>query len=741
MKEALGQSRPILKVVLDIPLRRVFDYLLPDAMRPEQFAPGQRVKVPFGRASKVGIIVAVADGSVVQPTKLRRATALFDDQPLFSKRGLSLLHWASDYYHHPLGEVFTAALPPLLRRGRRAELELGKCYRLTVSGEHAATAGIARAPRQNSLLAILRASQDPLSDRELDERHQPWRTTMRRLIANGYVEVDEYFPLGIGTGSSADQPLPAVSEQADAVRMVTESLGGFQAFLLDGVTGSGKTEVYLQVVAAVLALGCQALVLIPEISLTDQTVQRFQRRFALPMAVLHSGMTDKERLTAWLAARDGRVSIVIGTRSAIWTPLKKLGIIIIDEEHDGSYKQQDGFRYSARDVAVMRAQRDSIPVILGSATPSLESVYNVRAGRYRPLKLTKRIHASQVPDLELIDLKNGDVESGISRQLLVAIDEHLNRGEQVLLFLNRRGYAPTLLCPDCGWTMACERCDARMIYHQGKERLRCHHCGADRRVPTRCQDCAGEHLLMLGQGTQRLEATLKANFPAARILRIDRDSTRRRGALATMLKTVHAGEADILVGTQMLTKGHDFPAVSLVAVVDADSRLYDADFRAGERLSQLLTQVAGRAGRRDAPGRVLIQTYVPQHPLLQTISEHGYEGFVGTALAEREAAGWPPFAALALLRAEATEVGAPMDFLQRARLIIAATESKALEVLGPVNPPMAKRAGRYRAQLLISAPRRSTLGVALRTALPRIELLPAQRNVRWSIDMDPQDLN
>jgi len=735
----------ILKVALDVPLRRVFDYLPPTQTEFDKFKPGQRIKVPFGRSTKVGIIVALADKSELAPSQLRRAMVLIDEQPLLGERELSLLNWASDYYHHPLGEVFSAALPALLRQGKADKVESGHRYTLTDSGEQAATEGLSRAPRQSVLLRCVQAyeriHQQGITDQQLDHAHRPWRTTMRRLVANGHVVVSEWFPLSVEAEVSPDQPLAAVAEQAEAVRAIVACQGSFQTFALDGVTGSGKTEVYLQAVAAVLAAGRQALVLIPEIGLTDQTVQRFQRRFAQPMAVLHSGMTDKERLTAWLAARDARVSIVIGTRSAIWTPLKNPGIIIVDEEHDSSYKQQDGFRYSARDVAVRRGQRDNVPVVLGSATPSLETVYNVRLERYRHLTLSQRIYAGKAPVLELLDLNGAKIENGLSEALIKAIGEHLSRKEQVLLFLNRRGYAPALLCIDCGASVVCDRCDARMIYHQGSERVRCHHCGADRRVPSTCPACKGEHLLMLGQGTQRLEATLSALFPLARILRIDRDSTRRRGALEAMLGKVHAGEADILVGTQMLSKGHDFPAVSLVAVVDADSRLYDADFRAGERLSQLLTQVAGRAGRRDVPGRVLVQTHVPQHPVLQAVRATGYSGYAELALAERKAAHWPPYAALALMRAEAIDVGAPMNFLQRARRVLVEVGGDGIEVLGPVSPPMARRAGRFRAQLLIVASRRSVLAMLLRAGIPEVELLPEQRRVRWSLDIDPQDLN
>ena len=733
-------TRPILRVALDIPVRKHFDYLPPSGTALAELQAAVRVRVPFGRSTRIGIIVEVVNETALAPSQLRRALELIDTRALVPPRHLAFLAWAAGYYHHPVGEVWATALPRLLRLGRPARQRAGKRYRITTDGAAVADAGVPRAPRQTTILRRLAAAPAGLSDAELGKVYEAWRRIIQRLVANGWVAGEDYFPL---QAPAVEQPvtinIPSAA-QAAVVAAIGRGVGGFEVFLLEGVTGSGKTEVYLQCVADVIESGGQVLVLIPEIGLTDQTVQRFQARFRKPMAVFHSGLSDSERLSAWLAAREGRVSIVIGTRSAIWTPLPALGLIVVDEEHDGSYKQQDGLRYSARDVAVARGKHENIPVVLGSATPSLESLHNARRGRYHLLRLAQRIHAAQPPSLELLDLRKQVVHGGLSQYLLELIEHHLQRGEQVLLFLNRRGYAPVVFCPQCGWSATCQRCDARMIYHRASDRLRCHHCGGERRYDFSCADCAAEAPLLIGQGTEQLEEVLKTQFPDRRVLRIDRDTTRPKGAMGAALARIHSGDADILVGTQMLSKGHDFPAVSLVAVIDADDRLYDADFRAGERLAQLIVQVAGRAGRRDAQGRVIIQTRSPQHAVLTAVLNHGYPGFAESALTERSLAELPPFAAFALLRAEATRQSAPGEFLRRVCERFEAAAEPGVQLLGPVAPPMERRAGRYRSQLLLSAKTRPALSRALDNWLPLVESVKEQRSVRWSLDVDPQEM-
>ncbi|MCK5640042.1 MAG: primosomal protein N', partial [Gammaproteobacteria bacterium] len=507
-----------------------------------------------------------------------------------------------------------------------------------------------------------------------------------------------------------------------------------------GVTGSGKTEVYLRIIEEVLASGRQALVLVPEIGLTPQLVQRFQQRFPVPIALLHSGLNDTERLNAWLMARDGSAPIVIGTRSAVFTPLCKPGVIIVDEEHDASYKQHDGFRYSARDLAVMRGHLVQVPVLLGSATPSMESLHNTRSVRYGLLELSKRAGAASQPSIRLLDIRSQPMDEGLSDNLLQVMRRHLQQNGQILLFLNRRGYAPVLMCHDCGWVGKCQRCDAHLTLYAGQRRMRCHHCASERPVFSECPECKSHELHPVGQGTERVEQALQRNFPDTEIARIDRDSTRRKGSMEAMLERIHEGKTRILVGTQMLAKGHHFPGVTLVAILDCDQGLFSVDFRASERMAQLITQVAGRAGRAEKSGEVLIQTHHPEHPLLQCLIQQGYQGFSKAILAERQAAELPPFSHMALLRAEAVAADAAMTFLCEARDLAQAIDVSDVDILGPVPAPMERRAGRFRAQLLLQATQRQDLQNLLSPWIQQLEGLKAGRKVRWSLDVDPYEM-
>jgi primosomal protein N' (replication factor Y) len=541
-----------------------------------------------------------------------------------------------------------------------------------------------------------------------------------------------------GSSAAATRPQPTPEQQA-AIEAIAGARGRYTPFLLHGVTGSGKTEVYLRAIEEVVQRGEQALVLVPEIALTPQLVARFEARFATPLAVLHSSLTDQERLRAWRAARSGVAPVVIGTRSAIFAPLARPGLIVVDEEHDASYKQQEGFRYSARDLALARAQRLSIPVVLGSATPSLESLERVRAKRAVLLELPSRAAGAKPPSLHLIDLRKHAETQGIATPTVLAIKRHLDAGGQVLLYLNRRGYAPSLFCPACGWVAPCPRCDARLTVHQRERRLHCHHCGTEQAIPETCPNCS-QPVKPVGQGTERMEETLARLFPDVPLERIDRDAVRRRGALEEALDRVTRGEVRLLVGTQMLTKGHHFPDVSLVVVLNADQGLFGTDFRASERLAQSIVQVAGRAGRAERPGEVLIQTEYPEHPLLAQLVTGGYDAFADAALVERQQARWPPFARIAILRAEAARKDVPLAFLDRARELAESLSGKAVELLGPAAAPMERRAGHYRAQLLLHAPTHSPLQRLLASWLPAVENLPEARKVRWSIDVDPLEL-
>ncbi len=728
-------SATILRVAIDAPVMQLFDYLAPAHT---EVQPGQRVRVPFRQERRVGVVLALADQSEVPSGKLRRALAVLDPEPLLDAHLLELLGWAAGYYQHPPGEVFAAALPRLLRHGRESATGT-VVWHATPAGRAALAASeAARAPVQSRCLAALVDAGRPLDAGALAALAPRWPAAIRALERRGWVERSRHDEWS-GAGGSPDEPPVLTGPQADAVAALTGG-DGFRACLLQGVTGSGKTEVYLRAIARELAAGRQGLVLVPEIGLTPQLVARFRRRFPVAgIALLHSGLTDVQRLESWVRARDGRADIVIGTRSAVFAPLPRPGLIVVDEEHDGSLKQQEGFRYSARDLAVWRARQLGIPVVLGSATPSLESLANVDAGRYRRLLLPERAGSARRPSIHLVDLRRHVAQDGLAQPLVDAIGRHLAAGGQVLLYLNRRGYAPTLLCPACGECLECKHCDARLVLHRREGRVTCHHCGATRAAPEHCPACSGA-LVAVGQGTERLEAALDELFPGVARVRIDRDTTRARGELERLLATVASGEARILLGTQMLTKGHDFPLVTLVGIIDADQGLFGTDFRASEKLAQTFVQVCGRAGRGERPGEVYLQTHFPDHPLLQLLVREGYERFAEAALAERQAAGWPPYSYLALLRAEATAREPALDFLTRAREVGEALGAHGVRLLGPAPAPMARRAGHHRAQLLVETATRPRLQRFLAAWRAELDALPGASRTRWSLDVDPAEL-
>lgn len=721
----------ILQVVLPVKLHRSFDYLPPKDAGAEPLKPGVRLSVPFGKSIRIGLLIGVANTSELPLSRLREVAAVIDNDPVFDARHLRLLQWASDYYQQPLGEVMFTALPVLLRQGRAASLPIKRRWRLTQAGRE----GIARrSPRQTALLALLKQHPDGLT---VEQIAPDLRSCLSTLAAKGWIKAVPVDDEPSGTVLPHLSPNP---HQAAAITAILAAQRRFQVFLLEGVTGSGKTEVYLQVVAAMLKDDRQALILVPEISLTDQTIRRFRERFALPIAVFHSGLTEQERLHNWLNAQRGQAAIVIGTRSAVWTPLPRLGVIIVDEEHDTSYKQQEGFRYSARDVAIVRAQRAAVPVILGSATPAVESIVNVHSGRYHSLLLPTRAGQAQTPAIHLLDIRSKPLQGGLSDTLIRRIGEYLERQEQILIFLNRRGYAPLILCHHCGWMATCSQCDARYIYHRDESLLRCHHCGNTSPPLERCAACHGTTLLKLGFGTQHTVEKLQQHFPTARIARIDHDTTRRKGSLQAQLNEVQRGEVDILVGTQMIAKGHHFPEVTLVAMIDADSRLFSCDFRSSERLAQLVLQVAGRAGRGEKPGTVLIQTHYPDHPLLQTLRQLGYRAYTEILLQERQTLHLPPYSFLTLLRAEASDKALPQHFLDTAKTLATRIASGRASVFGPLPAPMERRAGRYHYQLMLQAEQRHHLQQVLKQLIPALADLKTSHKLRWSVDVDPQEM-
>lgn len=671
----------VARVAVPSPLRRYFDYRLPPALIQDHGlpVPGCRLQVPFGRRELTGILIEIDDSTDIDYSRLRDVLDILETQPLIPPHLLELWLWAAQYYHHPAGEVLHTLLPVGLRSKGKAVIK----------------------PRR----------------------------TDADMSATG--------------GAEAGRTLN--TEQDLAVSAITSQLGSFACFLLDGVTGSGKTEVYLQTIQHCLDNGHQALVLVPEIGLTPQTIARFRRRFTARLAVLHSGLTHRQRLNAWLEAGSGTADIVIGTRSAVFTPLARPGLLIVDEEHDGSFKQQDGFRYSARDLSVIRGQREAIPVVLGSATPSLESLHNAWSGRYQHLRLSERAANAAMPSVRLLDLGTQPLPGGLSSELLDAIQQHLARRQQALIFINRRGFAPVLQCQDCGWIAECDHCDARLTIHHKPAHLCCHHCERKQPLPPHCPACQGKAAQAVGVGTERIELALTEHFPGVRIIRIDRDAVSRKEALDRLLEEVQTCGPCILVGTQMIAKGHHFPDVTLAAVLDADTGLFSADFRGQEFMAQLLTQVAGRAGRSQLPGEVLIQTRHASHQTLQLLINDGYHAVAAHLLQEREQAQMPPYGYLALIRAEAVDAAAPARFLTRARELLddylaVSDLPHRPQISGPLPAPMEKRANRYRQQLLLRSTRRASLQAALSWLTGELERSQAQRKVRWSIDVDPQDM-
>ena len=738
-------SRSILRLALPSPLRRLFDYLPPSGASEVALKPGVRLRVPFGRRDVVGVLIEVASESEVPEAKLKPALELLDVRPALPPALFKLCRWTAQYYQHSLGDTLSWALPVLLRQGEPAEARQERFWHAT-QGARAEDPRLSRAPRQRQALTTILQHPHGVAHSLLNQL-QLSRESLEPLMQKGLVRVEtrRRQPRQQHHGSWLLQAeLPLNTEQQAAFHAIRAGMAGFHAFLLAGVTGSGKTEVYLQLIHQVIASGKQALVLIPEINLGPQTLARFEKRFNARIALLHSNVNDRERLDAWLAARDGEADIIIGTRSALFTPLKSPGLIILDEEHDASYKQQEGLRYHARDLAVVRARQENVPIVLGSATPSLESLHNAHAGRYALLKLTRRAGDAQPPRFLRLDVKSRPLDAGLSGPLQQAMAQTLAAGQQVLVFLNRRGFAPSLICHDCGWLSQCPRCDARMTLHQRHNELRCHHCGHAERPPRNCPECNRVDLRPVGAGTERAEERLTTLFPDVPVLRIDRDSTSRKGSMEGLLTRINRGEPCILVGTQMLAKGHHFPRVTLVAILDADGGLFSADFRASERMAQLIVQVAGRAGRAGEPGKVIIQTHLADHPLLVQLTEDGYFAFAAQALSERRAAGLPPFTHLALLRAEAHRPGQAEDFLDQAcghaETLIADLSLDGIELLGPVPAPMERRAGRFRAQLLLQGNARAPLHRLMAAWMPLLEQLPGSRTVRWSLDVDPIDL-
>jgi primosomal protein N' (replication factor Y) len=723
----LLRAERLVAVAVPAPLYNAFDYRVGEEMT---VLPGMRLRVPFGARQVVGVALAAprVPEQAAGSRKYKSVAQVLDAEPLLPPELLELCRFAADYYQHPLGEALATALPSGLRQGGDSTVKARQGLRITPAGRSALAGPATRARAQRRLLDALAAG---CALREDLPEHS--RAVLRKLLEARWAEWFE-LPVELAPREAA----PALTaEQAGALRTLRHG-AKFGVTVLEGATGSGKTELYLQRAGDVLAAGRQVLVLVPEIGLTPQITQRFLRRFGGGAVSYHSAMPDGERAQAWLAARAGRARIVIGTRSAVFVPMPGLGLVVVDEEHDASFKQQEGLRYSARDLAIVRAQRAGVPVILGSATPSLETQQNARAGRYAHARLTQRVHSVAPPAIRLLDIRSRVLDHGMSAPLLEAVGRHLAAGGQALLFINRRGYAPVLLCHDCGWQAPCAQCDARLTLHRARGRLICHHCGAEQAVPVQCGQCRSRALMPVGQGTERIESGLRDAFPGKRIERFDSDRIRRRGELERLLGDIASGAIHILVGTQLLAKGHDFAGLSLVGILDVDQALYGNDFRALERMGQLITQVAGRAGRVGQQSEVILQTHEPRHPELLRLLEGGYGRLSETLLKHRKTLGLPPFSHLALLRAEAASLAGAMRFLDGARAALA--PSAKVQAFGPVVAPMERLAGRYRAQLLLQSGSRSALQATLAAAVPGLDRLPEARKVRWSVDVDPLDL-
>ncbi len=732
----------VLKVALALPLPRCFDYLAPLEFIGENM-PGRRVRVPFGKDEKIGVIdsLEILDASQHGPrlTELKNIIEVLDAGPIFNKELFSSLHWLGRYSQAPMGEVFATALPVLLRQGQALPENKVMAWELTRLGRHQYS--FLRANTQLRKFAE-RLLKQPVSEDQLDIEQENWRNSANTLKRRGFVErialpasnVTVKTQAGPVHNAEQKQVLHAIEKYS-----VGKSAPGFHCHLLEGITGSGKTEIYLQAIEHCLQRGQQALILVPEIGLTPQTLKRFRERLGVPVHAMHSGLNDGERARAWAAMARGHAQVLVGTRSAVFVPMPQAGLIIVDEEHDASYKQQDGIRYHARDFAIVRAKALNVPIILGSATPSLESLHNALAGRYQHLHLKHRAGIAKPPSVRVLDIRKRPLNHGLSAEVLEAIKHCVQRGEQALVFKNRRGYAPVLLCHDCGWTAQCPRCDSPMSVHGAARNLQCHHCGHRKTKPAACPDCSSLALQPQGVGTERLEEALAATFPDVPLLRIDSQTTRNKDGLQKKLAEL-GDQAGILVGTQILAKGHDLPKLTLVCVIGIDEGLFSADFRASEKLSQLLIQVTGRAGRAEWPGEVLLQTHHPEHPMLNTLLAGGYPAVAALELAQREAAGFPPFAHIALLRAEALKEEDVSVFLREAHQACQHINKHEVELSAPMPAPMPRRAGKMRGQILISAAQRPLLQNILQSWVPSLYELKSARKVRWSLDVDPVDL-
>lgn len=730
------------EVALALPKRQCFDYKLP--LNATGAKPGVRVRVPYAHGEKIGVITKIKDSSQWQADKLKVISELLDVDPVFDEDLTAILSWAAGYYCHPIGDVLLTALPAKLRKGEPNRKPLLRYWQAVKDPNEVnygnAECKLKRAPKQ---LALFRWLQKGIkSEAQILETYK--RPVLSALHKQGFIECEKKemaaSPDWLASLRISEKPF-ASTEQALAISAIN-SHNDFCPFLIEGVTGSGKTEVYLQVIENQLLQKRQVLILVPEISLTPQTLDRFAQRFDMEIGIWHSGLTDNERLAVWQKARSGELGIIVGTRSAVFLPLKWPGMIVIDEEHDSSFKQQDGFRYHARDLAIMRAKKLNIPLVMGSATPSLETLNNGLTSKYRHLQLRDKVISGSKVNHQLLDIRQQQLDAGLSSYLIERIHYHLRQNQQVMIFINRRGYSPAIVCENCGHVETCYSCDKPFTWHKSTQQLHCHHCGAVERLSDNCSQCGHEHRGSSGVGTEQLEEVISRLFPGNSVARIDSDTMRSKTALNQILTDIHAQKYQILVGTQILAKGHHFPNLSLVAILDVDAALFSADFRATEQLAQLITQVSGRTGRAGNAGEMWLQSYHPDNSILLDLLHNGYGHFARTTLRERRAANLPPFEYQILLRGEAVKLEDCQQFLLNVAKMFHMEQSlkePALRVIGPFPALMEKRQGRYRMQLLLSHIQRLPLHRALNNHVKQMESLALARKVRWSIDVDPID--
>lgn len=731
------------KVAVPFALRSTYSYTIE---ADNTITPGMRVKVNFRQRDIIAVVTEVGTEQDIEASKIKPILEVIDESAIFSEDLLQLATWASAYYHHPLGEVLFSSLPSQLREGK--ELPKSIFWTLTAEGKGLPERALKRAKKQSALFKYLlehgQLNESDLSDLNIQ------RSTLKAMHDKGLIQsMEKAFSLPDIIEEERifhQTPLELNAEQKHAVEQIRYH--EFSCYLLHGITGSGKTEVYLHIIARALQAGKQALVLIPEIGLSPQTFARFEKRFNTHICELHSNISETKRTQNWLLAKSGQAKIIIGTRLASLTPLPNLGVIIVDEEHDRSYKQQDSFRYSARDISIYRANKANIPIILGSATPSLESYANALSGRYHHLPLTERAGNAIPPVIRIQDLKGQRIMAGLTEQALEKIKRTLTENQQALIFVNRRGYAPALICHTCGWCAQCRHCDTKMTVHHSPAHLRCHHCDRQNSIPKHCPECRNQNFVTAGFGTEQLELELKQHFPQTEVVRIDRDTTKTRNGMIEKLSAAHKKEACIFVGTQMLAKGHHLPNLQLVVIVDADHGLLSPDFRGLEQAGQLITQVAGRAGRESAQGEVLIQTHRPEHPMLEMLLHKGYSAFAKELLQQREQGRLPPFWFLTSIKAESKRAANAIECLNVAKNILANITSDTasayqnkqssanLHTIGPAPAPIEKVNERYRYILHIKTKDRKTMYAAIAQLIQQMDLHPITKRCKWVIDVD-----